>query len=74
MICFSQLVRYRRIDNERFHGDRVLSYDSKTETITDLGMPAFGWGYPSSRMAANHGCCMPKRTCEKPAVSPWLAD
>lgn len=44
-----------RTENEHFHGDRVFSYDPKTETVTDLGMPAFGWGYPSSHMDAQRG-------------------
>lgn len=44
-----------RIENDKFNGDRVFSYDPKTETIADLGMPVFGWGYPSSHMDASRG-------------------
>lgn len=44
-----------RTDNEKFHGDRVFRYDPDTEKLTDLGMPAFGWGYPSSHMAEDRG-------------------
>lgn len=39
--------------SEHYHGDRVFRYDVKTEKLTDLGMPAFGWGYPSTHMDAN---------------------
>lgn len=44
-----------RTENERFEGDRVFSFDPKSETLTDLGMPAFGWGYPSSHMDSRRG-------------------
>lgn len=44
-----------RTENDLFHGDRVFRFDPKTEKLTDLGMPKFGWGYPSTHMAADRG-------------------
>lgn len=42
-------------DNEVFEGDRLFMYNPENERITDLGMPAEGWGYPSTHMAPGHG-------------------
>src|SRR5690606_24603432 len=42
-----------RTQSEFFEGDRVFSYDPKSHELTDLGMPVYGWGYPSSHMAAD---------------------
>lgn len=44
-----------RTENAHFQGDRIFSYDPMTETVTDLGMPAFGWGYPSSHLDVQRG-------------------
>lgn len=44
-----------RTENEHYEGDRIFRYDPKTESLTDLGMPKFGWGYPSTHMAAEQG-------------------
>ncbi|MEX0819062.1 MAG: hypothetical protein WD070_05705, partial [Pirellulaceae bacterium] len=40
-----------RTQSEHYHGDRVFRYDPQTAAIEDLGMPRFGWGYPSTHMA-----------------------
>ncbi len=40
--------------NKHYHGDRVLRYNPGTEELTDLGMPKFGWGFPSTHMAPAH--------------------
>ncbi len=39
-----------RTQSDKFEGDRVFSYDPDSEKLTDLGMPVYGWGYPSSHM------------------------
>lgn len=39
-----------RTQSELFEGDRVFAFDPETEKLTDLGMPVYGWGYPSSHM------------------------
>lgn len=44
-----------RTENEQFHGDRAMRYDPETDVVTDLGMPEFGWGYPSTHMAPKQG-------------------
>ena len=41
-----------RTESEHFEGDRVFRYDPPTQKLTDLGMPLFGWGYPSTHMDA----------------------
>ena len=37
-------------ESDKFEGDRVFRYDPKSEKLTDLGMPVYGWGYPSTHM------------------------
>lgn len=39
-----------RVESQHFEGDRVFRYDPETEKLDDLGMPVYGWGYPSSHM------------------------
>ncbi len=38
-------------DNSKYEGDRVFRYNPKTEKLADMGMPKFGWGFPSTNMA-----------------------
>lgn len=43
-----------RHESDRYDGDRVLRYDPETEKLSDLGMPRFGWEYPSTHLDERH--------------------
>ncbi len=43
-----------RNESERYEGDRVFRFDPETGTMTDLGMPKYGWGYPSTHYSPQH--------------------
>jgi len=37
-------------DSDLFKGERVFRFDPETNLIEDMGIPAFGWGAPSTRL------------------------
>lgn len=43
-----------RNESDRYEGDRVFRYSPETGKLTDLGMPKYGWGYPSTHFSAKH--------------------
>lgn len=43
-----------RNESDRYEGDRVFRFNPQTGEMTDLGMPKYGWGYPSTHYSPQH--------------------
>ncbi|MBI1247817.1 hypothetical protein GC197_08200 [bacterium] len=43
-----------RNESDRYEGDHVFRFNPKSGQLTDLGMPKYGWGYPSTHFDPKH--------------------
>ncbi len=53
-VYFGSYWGLRRGLEDQFRGERLFCFDPRDESLTDLGMPLSGWGYPSSNFAPDH--------------------
>jgi hypothetical protein len=53
-VYFSSFWGLRSGLEENFTGERLFRYNPKTRELADLGVPAKGWGYPSSNFSPQH--------------------
>lgn len=53
-VYFSSYWGLRKGLSEKFQGERLFRYEPATKKLTDLGMPAKDYGFPSSNFSPQH--------------------